>query len=1297
MIGATKRSFVRNCSIHHSFNRAVTLHGVHHLRVEHNVAYDSLGHTFFIEDGIETKNRLIGNLGLVTRASGALLMSDATPATFWITNPDNVFVGNAAAGSERYGFWFDLALHPGGASATVAVCPRSTPLGAFRDNRAHSNGRYGLRVFTTFVPLRHACASALGESKGGHSSVHGLPVLDHAANPAVPARFVNLHAYKNGRCGAIATVLGALVFEGFRLADHRRAGIEVQLVEAPKGQARTEDALIIGHSPNQQEPLVPASVHGEVSIFAFVGPRKENYTVANATVVNFDRAMMSAFGACSHCSFLTTQDQGARTTRFVATRYENAPLLSSWSFPWRAIFFDADGSQTGAGQPSFASPYHSHTHIPGVCEPAARWSHGVTCNASDARLHRFTVGEFPKGSQLMGAFLMLRRTPLRPVVTVAAGAERADFGVCLARRAVVAARQAMGEAVQDSDFKAQDGGPRCQLGVRAKARARGDNSVLSRLEPRTVAAGEPALFRVVGTGVDECARVGSVVLDEWVAGRDAVQPGDEVRFVRSSGSCDGAAAAAGGTVSAHGTVNATLGGAGFGAVPMLTRQDPSMGWCTPVAATRAGGTVEAHFAKLGGAIDFEAVTLELTHEALGLEAGGFYSYVRFNYTEPRARFEAYYVTRTTDGTGPRRLALPAGENPIVSRWVLPRPPAPSGSILHNATARTVTVLFSDQGAQHPVRLRGFVCPLEGCATSATMSGGREPFVRRWSNASQWPNGTLPAAASALSIPAAWTLELDMDPPALGQVLIEGELRFDAQRPTSRLEAGSILVAKGGMLRAGTRQTPFGGAVRLVLRGGRGAARVGVREWLGVAGKALVVAGGELQLHGVPRAHSFVKLGAPADRNASAIEVEGYVGDWRTGEELVITSTDFDSEQAERRVIAGVSGTRIALDRPLLHYHHGGAAAGLETEHGRTVDLRAEVALVGRSITVEGSETADGFGGHLRVTSSLALAGEQRATAALGVAALSWVGVRGFGQRYTARAGLHFDAGTNWTASSVHGCSASNSHNHALETHREATAAFSITDNAAIDTTDGSSFALGGAVRAERNIAAGVAVSGHAHVDNDLGASAIFANFDLRGSSAALRDNVAAGSSLYGFVLTADTCAPGGRLRSSAQRSAVTGSVVHSARVGVWIYSGGWCSSLQGGWLIHKAFDYGIVFHRHAARFLLASVTLADCTVALSINPVSTSAWARVLIDDAVIIGASANGGCGHGAPSSPPLSRCRARYPSFAPVSPALPLHRKLGCAGRIGIIASVPNGLPGLGGFYKYFPPIGPYMPVHP
>ena len=47
MEGDVHGSYVKGCAIHRSFNRAVTMHGVHNLVVERNVIYDILG-GFFI-------------------------------------------------------------------------------------------------------------------------------------------------------------------------------------------------------------------------------------------------------------------------------------------------------------------------------------------------------------------------------------------------------------------------------------------------------------------------------------------------------------------------------------------------------------------------------------------------------------------------------------------------------------------------------------------------------------------------------------------------------------------------------------------------------------------------------------------------------------------------------------------------------------------------------------------------------------------------------------------------------------------------------------------------------------------------------------------------------------------------------------------------------------------------------------------------------------------------------------------------------------------------------------------------
>ena len=82
-------------------------------------------------------------IGNECSAKDVLLPSDNTVSSYWITNPDNVFIDNVAAGSDETGFWMSLPEHPGGAFAgsdiSKAIWPRRTPLREFRGNVAHSN------------------------------------------------------------------------------------------------------------------------------------------------------------------------------------------------------------------------------------------------------------------------------------------------------------------------------------------------------------------------------------------------------------------------------------------------------------------------------------------------------------------------------------------------------------------------------------------------------------------------------------------------------------------------------------------------------------------------------------------------------------------------------------------------------------------------------------------------------------------------------------------------------------------------------------------------------------------------------------------------------------------------------------------------------------------------------------------------------------------------------------------------------------------------------------------------------
>ena len=122
------------------------------------------------EDGIETNNWYIHNLGVLTRGSSSLLNTDQIPATFWITNPRNIFIDNAAVASCAYGFWYDLDDHPSGPSFTTNVCPNKEPFGTFENNVAHTCSEFGLRIWETYVPYVSLYGAPFGTPKLSQSA-----------------------------------------------------------------------------------------------------------------------------------------------------------------------------------------------------------------------------------------------------------------------------------------------------------------------------------------------------------------------------------------------------------------------------------------------------------------------------------------------------------------------------------------------------------------------------------------------------------------------------------------------------------------------------------------------------------------------------------------------------------------------------------------------------------------------------------------------------------------------------------------------------------------------------------------------------------------------------------------------------------------------------------------------------------------------------------------------------------------------------------------------------------------------
>jgi len=166
--GDRSGDILRGASITNSNNRGVTVHGTHNLLIQDVVLHDVQGHGFFMEDGVETGNHFLSNIAFgIHKVGRSAAVGNFAPdlndpfivdthdhvgqnanrflssSAYWITNPDNTWIGNISAGSEGTGFWFILPEFAIGASASdpqyANVDPSRTDLRQFDHNSSHSS------------------------------------------------------------------------------------------------------------------------------------------------------------------------------------------------------------------------------------------------------------------------------------------------------------------------------------------------------------------------------------------------------------------------------------------------------------------------------------------------------------------------------------------------------------------------------------------------------------------------------------------------------------------------------------------------------------------------------------------------------------------------------------------------------------------------------------------------------------------------------------------------------------------------------------------------------------------------------------------------------------------------------------------------------------------------------------------------------------------------------------------------------------------------------------------------------
>ena len=363
--GDVSGQYVRDASIWKTNNRCLTIHGTDNATAQRNVCYDHLGHGYFLEDGSESGNTLERNLGLSSRVPSLavrILPSDATPATFWITNPDNTFRGNAAAGSVAFGFWFALPASPTGLSTGQPDLPRVTPLRLFIDNVAHSNRQPGLQVdqgpksdLTTEVT---SYTPRVGAVAGGASA---------------PGYFQNFAGWKHS--GRAVWIRGSGLFlDGAVLADNQQGATFAN------GSIMLQNSVVVGESEN----LTPApNPSFPIRGFEFYDGTNGASNVVFANFVSRPGRLASALGYNRSDGFPISQQNFAAAVQLVnanAVYFDNPGATRDGDKS--SLFVDSDGTVTGTSGTSVVA--NNPFLVTPSCTYRSDWNTWICPNRYDA-------------------------------------------------------------------------------------------------------------------------------------------------------------------------------------------------------------------------------------------------------------------------------------------------------------------------------------------------------------------------------------------------------------------------------------------------------------------------------------------------------------------------------------------------------------------------------------------------------------------------------------------------------------------------------------------------------------------------------------------------------------------------------------------------------------------------------------------------------------------------------------------------------------------------------------------------
>lgn len=259
------------------------------------------------------------------------------------------------------------------------VCPMGNPLGYVANNVAHSNIRFGLRIFIQ-APRLYPCQPVRNDSD---------PDDPWSYNPSIPAVYSNFTIYKNLEDGVLAEQVGNVIFNNFTVAENYQSGFEFYIANFTKEPPLVNNSAIIGKSTGYANSN-PTNYSNGMS--AVITGRSGSYNLTNIRFYNYPSGSVLV-KTCRLCD-----------DPLVYTNLGTELFVKQWSLTQvsgkflfmigmkRDVIYDTDGSLSSAfdgGSRTSSAIIQSYNHISNyfqnVCPSASdagSWDNALMCNSN---------------------------------------------------------------------------------------------------------------------------------------------------------------------------------------------------------------------------------------------------------------------------------------------------------------------------------------------------------------------------------------------------------------------------------------------------------------------------------------------------------------------------------------------------------------------------------------------------------------------------------------------------------------------------------------------------------------------------------------------------------------------------------------------------------------------------------------------------------------------------------------------------------------------------------------------------